>query len=94
MVKVVAKCTVKKENLDKYIALAEELVQETQKEEGCIFYSLHQDVNDPTVLACIETWETQEALDAHLESDHIKRIVPTLREMRLTSEMNIYKDLF
>lgn len=94
MIKVVAKCTVKADSIDEYIRISKELVEETQKEEGCIFYSLHQDVNDPTILTCLETWTTQEALDAHLQSEHIKRIVPVLREMRLSSEMNVYKDLF
>lgn len=94
MIKVVAKCTVKSEFIDEYIKRSEELVKETQKEEGCIFYSLHQDVNDKTVFACIETWTNQQALDAHLQSEHIKRIVPGLREMRVSSEMNVYKDLF
>ncbi|MEG2018427.1 MAG: putative quinol monooxygenase [Clostridium sp.] len=94
MVKVVAKCTVKAECIDEYIKISKELVEETQKEEGCIFYSLHQDVNDKSVFACIETWESQEALDAHLQSAHIKRIVPKLRQMRISSEMNVYKDLF
>ena len=94
MIKVVAKSTVKEECINEYIRIAKDLVEATQKEEGCIFYSLHQDVNDPTVLTCIETWTNQEALDRHLQSDHIKTIVPKLREMRLTSEMNVYRDLF
>lgn len=94
MIKVVAKCKVKPEFIDEYIKRSEELVKETQKEEGCIFYSLHQDLKDESIFACIETWENEEALDAHLQSEHIKRIVPGLREMRISSEMNIYKDLF
>ena len=29
----------------------------------------------------LETWESEEALKAHSESDHFKRIVPRLKEL-------------
>lgn len=80
VIKVVAKNYVQADKVDAFIALAKQLVEETNKEAGCLFYQLHQSVNDPTVLAFIEEWESKEALDAHMASAHFQDIVPRLRE--------------
>ena len=48
------------------------LVAPTLQEQGCINYDLHQDLRDPTLFIFHENWQTEEALDRHLESDHLK----------------------
>ena len=94
MVKVVARSIVKDENLEEYIKLAKKMVEATRVEEGCIFYSLHQEIDNPNMLTFIEAWRDKECLDKHLQSEHIKTIAPKLRTMRENSEMNVYRDLF
>lgn len=75
MIMVIAKSFLPKENSDKLLELAKELVEITRKQEGCIKYEMYQDENDPKVLIMIEEWETKEALDNHTSSDYYKRIV-------------------
>ena len=59
----------------------EALVEPTHGEQGCILYALHRGVDDPAQLAFIERWESREALDAHLESPHIKAVLERVEEL-------------
>lgn len=43
-----------------------------QKDDGCIRYDLHQDSEDPSVFFFLEIWESEEHLNRHLGSEHIK----------------------
>ena len=81
MVKVVARTLVREESIEKYHALARELVAKTQTEQGNISYTLNQSQEDPRLHAMIEVWESREALEAHLASEHFTRIVPQLGEL-------------
>lgn len=94
MIKVVAKGKLKPEvNVEEYIILARELVAETRKEEGCITYALHQDINDPSIVTMLEEWVDEEALNQHNKTEHVIRIVPGLRNLRESTEVNIYKEI-
>ena len=78
MIKVVARTLVREECIESYHTLAKELVRETQKENGNISYTLNQSVENNKLHAMIEIWESQQALDAHMASEHFKRIVPQM----------------
>lgn len=93
MIKVVAKYRLKPEVREEYLELAKELVEETRKEPGCMKYVLYEDIKEPLVLAMIEEWKDEEAIDAHLESEHMKRIIPALRALRESTEMNLYREI-
>ena len=94
MIKVVAKAKLKQGvSVEEYLIQARELVAETRKEEGCITYALHQDINDPSIVTMLEEWVNEEALTQHNKTDHVKRIVPGLRELRESTEINIYREV-
>ncbi len=57
------------------------LLAPTHAEDGCILYSLHQGAADTTRFAFVERWESQEALDAHLGSDHIAAVLARADEL-------------
>jgi quinol monooxygenase YgiN len=42
------------------------------KDAGCISYVLYRDQNDPSVFFFLETWENEELLNRHLDSDHFR----------------------
>jgi quinol monooxygenase YgiN len=48
--------------------MAREAVAETRKEKGCIMYTLHEDINDPSILSTLEEWVDEEAIDQHNKS--------------------------
>jgi quinol monooxygenase YgiN len=95
MIKVVAKSYAKEDKVDRIIELSREMVEKTVKEDGCIKYELFQDIKDLRVFIIIEEWESEEALNKHIASEHFKRIIPQLNELReKPSEMNMLKKLF
>jgi len=95
MIKIVAKSAAKVGKLDSILELFKEMVERTIKEEGCLKYELFQDLNDPNVLILIEEWENSEVLNKHMASEHFKRIIPQLNELREEApEINRCKKLF
>jgi quinol monooxygenase YgiN len=94
MIRVVAKGKLKPEvQVEEYLKQARELVSETRKEEGCIYYALHQDIKDPSIVTMLEEWVDEEALNQHGKSEHVLRIVPELGKLRESIEVNVYKEL-
>lgn len=94
MIRVVAKNYPKEGCLEEILEICQELVKLTREEEGCIAYELFQDVKDPSVVAFIETWESEEALKRHLKSEHFVRLVPQMKDlMSKPGDMNIFKTL-
>jgi quinol monooxygenase YgiN len=48
------------------------LVDPTRIEKGCVDYIFYQDNEDPNVLMLYENWETNEDLEAHMNTDRFK----------------------
>ena len=80
-IKIVARMPLPAENVEKFIALAAELVEKSQAEEGNIHYSLNVDSKDPCLLVYTEIWKDEEAIRIHNASEHFTRLVPQLRAM-------------
>ena len=92
MIKIVARSVIKPGKKEEFLSLVEELIAESRKEEGCISYDLHEDINSPNCLAFIEEWKDEEAIKIHNASPHFTTIVPKLEELReKNSEVNLYK---
>lgn len=96
MIKIVAKHLVKQDQVDDYIELMGKLVAKTrQLDDGCIEYGLYQDLEKPNILTIIEEWESQNALDKHMEAAHFNEIVPKLDAFYQTpGDVNFYRSLF
>jgi quinol monooxygenase YgiN len=95
VIRVVAKSIIKEEHIETYKSLANELIRETRKEQGCITYELFQDINHPDICSFIEAWEDMEALGRHMKSAHYERIVPQMAQLKeKPSEVNVYRLVF
>ncbi|WP_372774866.1 putative quinol monooxygenase [Mangrovibacterium sp.] len=81
MINVIATFAVLKEQTDCFLELAEELVNETVKEAGCIEYELIRDQDSRSVFIMVEKWESKEHLDSHSNSDHFRRIIPQISKL-------------
>jgi quinol monooxygenase YgiN len=57
------------------------VVGPTRAEDGCLLYDLHEDVEDPEVLAFYEIWETPSHHAAHDATPHIIELVTRLPEL-------------
>lgn len=93
MIKIVAKNFVKEGKTGEFLALANKLVEETNRnDEGCIKYELFQDVDNPNIFVFIEEWDNKAVLDKHMAAKHFLEIVPKLDELaQKQSEINLFK---
>ena len=78
MIKVIAKFFAKEDKIKEFLELANELVEKTRKENGCVNYNLLQGLNDQQTLIMVEEWESAEVLKAHMASAHFTSIIPKM----------------
>jgi len=57
------------------------LLGPTRQESGCLNYDLHASKQDPAKFLFHENWASQSALDAHLQSSHVKALLPRVEEL-------------
>ena len=82
MIKVVATLSIKPNEVDTFLTLAKKIVAATlEADGGCRSYSLCEDVNAVNTFAFIEEWESQTALDAHMQSTHFVELFPKISEL-------------
>ena len=66
---------------DELRAALEALVEPTSKERGYVNYDLHQSIEDPDRFFFYENWESDAALDAHLDAPHLRDFAARIPEL-------------
>ena len=61
--------------------LLKSLIEPTRAESGCIDYTMHRDLEEPGAYYFYDNWRSQEDLDAHFETPHIKRVLEIAPEV-------------
>jgi len=70
---VIARLTIKKDAVDKFVQFAQQIVGETRKEAGCISYILYKNsFGQEAQFIFYEEYKDQAALDYHNKSEHLK----------------------
>ena len=93
MIKIVAKKLVKEGKVQEFKEIVGEHVEKSLAEEGNVFYSINVSTKNPRMLAFIECWRDQEALDIHNATEHFQRIVPAINELCEESSAEFFTDL-
>ena len=93
MIRVVSRGVFFPDNLEQALSLYRTLVEQTRLEEGCLEYQICQQSESPTCLTVIETWQSKEALDKHMQSEHFKIYVPQLSKLKLSDSLDIYETI-
>ena len=81
MIKIVARMTVKKDKVEEFKEIVRELIEKSRAEEGNIFYTLNQNLEDAQKLTFIECWKDEEAIRIHNATPHFTTIVPEMGEL-------------
>lgn len=68
---LIVKFKMKAEHLEYVKSELFKILEPTRKEDGCVLYELHQDLDDPNILMFYEIWETKAAWQAHDLTSHI-----------------------
>lgn len=71
----------KSENRKRLVELATELVELSLRDKGCVNYDLYGSLTNDDHLLIYETWESRAALNAHMASEHFKRLVPEIQDL-------------
>lgn len=72
MIVVAGRVQVKPEHRDEAIRRAIAISRDSEAEEGCLSYRFYTDLENPSVFFIFEEWESQEALNAHFQTPHLK----------------------
>ena len=81
MILVLAKAIPKDEDAcAKIVEFAQDLIENTKKEEGNIDYNLYSNTADGTLLF-VEQWESVEILGSHLQTDHFIRFGDNIKDL-------------
>lgn len=90
-----AKWKVKDGNLEQVVTILKEVVTKSRKEEGNLFYKIHQAVSDPLTILLWEGYTDSNAVEEHRQSEHfqnavVKQIIPLLdsREVFQATELS------
>jgi quinol monooxygenase YgiN len=79
------------ESIDKVLALSLAHVRRSRREPGCLFHSVHHDVEDPLRLVFLEHWVDEDALRAHFRVPESGAFVRDAAALATSApEMTIY----
>ena len=76
MVSVIVEEKVKEGQLAAYVDYMSEMIELTRQEDGCIAYGMHEAADGSGAVVMIEAWESMEALDRHMASEHFQKFIP------------------
>ena len=60
------------EKVDEAIGYFEKMQPASRAEAGCLFYTIYEEKDDPSVFHIHEHWQDQAALEAHGATAHMK----------------------
>jgi quinol monooxygenase YgiN len=70
------------------------LLAPTRTEAGCINYDLHSSPEDPAKFLFYENWIGKAALDAHMQSPHVQKLLPRVSELCVAfPEIKIWENI-
>ena len=73
MILIAGKIQVRPERRDEAQRAALAMVEATRREAGCISYAFSADLVDPGPFFLFEEWESDAALAAHFQTEHMAR---------------------
>ena len=60
----------KRDCIEELKALLKSTIKDSKEEEGCLIYEVFQTKNNTVEFIVIDSWENEEALNKHYESEH------------------------
>ncbi|MEW6300621.1 MAG: putative quinol monooxygenase [Thermodesulfobacteriota bacterium] len=73
MIVIAGTIPVKAEHREEAQRLALWMAEETRKEAGCLTYCFYADLADPNTFFIFEEWESEDALQRHFQTEHMKQ---------------------
>ena len=70
MIVIRAEMALHPDSVKTFVRAAEAATTHAHTEPGCQYYAFSRHLTDPTIFHIIEVWETADAFDRHVSSDH------------------------
>lgn len=80
MVLVIARFRPQPEGLDELLALLEEVQAASRADDGCLNYGYYRNITDDAGFVAVEEWRDMAALESHLRTPHVARLIAALPE--------------
>ena len=88
---IVARFRARDGHAEEVEALLLGFVEPSRKEEGCLFYDLHREIEDANTFVILDGWRDKSAFEAHATSTHVAktlaRLEPLLAATPVISEL-------
>jgi quinol monooxygenase YgiN len=78
MVIVIARFRPRTDNLGEFLALLDDVQEASRGDDGCVNYGYFRGVVDDSEFIAVEEWRDMAALEAHLRTPHVARLVAAL----------------
>lgn len=95
MIHVIATISLNPGCREKFLEIFRANVPNVLHEDGCLSYEPCIDVEckivaaDPNKITVVESWESLEHLEAHLEAPHMKAYAEKVKDLRNATELKI-----
>jgi quinol monooxygenase YgiN len=80
MVIVIARFRPRPDHLDEFLALLRDVQEASRGDDGCLNYGYHREAADDMAFVAVEEWRDMPALEAHLRTPHVARLIAALPE--------------
>ncbi len=70
----------KKDCIEEFKSLLKSTIEDTKKEEGCLMYDVFQTKNNLVEFIVIDSWEDEDALNKHYESEHYLHFINNFKQ--------------
>jgi quinol monooxygenase YgiN len=84
MIVVIGTMSVDPPDRDALLEAAKTVMAETLKEDGCLHYCFAADLVDPAVVHLVERWESEDCLEPHMKTEHLKTFGRALKPLKVT----------
>lgn len=78
MVIVIARFRPLPDRRDELLALLAEVQEASRRDDGCLNYGYFTEIVDAGSMIAVEEWRDRDALDAHLRTPHVARLIEAL----------------
>ncbi len=77
---MIAQFRPKPDRIDDFLTLLEEVQAASRADDGCEHYGYYREIADDLRFVAVEEWRDMSALEAHLATPHVARLVAALPE--------------
>lgn len=85
MIALSARAVLAAESVAAFTEAALPIIPATRAEAGCMLYAIARDIENPNTFWFSEEWDSEEALQCHLQSPHITKFLAIVATLQLLS---------